>query len=251
MKVKGRSPLRLSLLAALVLTGAAPCTAAQGKKTARPEQPGTQAPPAGANSSEPKPAPASAARYAYEFTNPNFFVSRIRLIHDASGRGRITFERKTADEAITEPLVLSPETLQRITAHWAALRFLDSTASYQTEKQYPHMGTTRLTMVEGARERTAEFNYSTDPDASALANEYRRAADQAMMVFDINLAVENQPLETPKLINQLDRMISRKAVSDPAQLAPLLRSLSTDERLPLIARNQVGRILKKLEQAKK
>ena len=40
-------------------------------------------------------------------------------------------------------------------------------------------------------------------------------------------------------------------VSDPQQLIPLLKDLSTDERVPLITRNTAGKILKKVESAKK
>jgi hypothetical protein len=78
-------------------------------------------------------------------------------------------------------------------------------------------------------------------------DEYRRAADQAILVFDISIARQNQPLEAPKLMDQLDTMLKRNALSDPHQLVPLLRDLSTDERIPLMARNQAGRILKKIE----
>lgn len=190
------------------------------------------------------------ARYSYEFTNPAFFVSRILILHDDTGRGTVSFERKTSEEEIVEPFELSTEALQRINAHWDALRFLDSSEDYQSEKQFPHLGTIRLGLKRGERERTAEFNWSANPEAFALANEYRRAADQAIIIFEINLARENQPLETPKLLEQLERYVERRAISDARQLAPLLRDLSTDERLPLIARNRAAKILQRVEKLK-
>lgn len=190
---------------------------------------------------------AGAVRFVYEFRQPEFVVSHIRIEHDARGRGRISFERRGDAEPIVEPFELSTAALERIAAAWDALRFLESDASYQSVKQFPHLGTMRLGMTQGTRERTAEFNWSDDPNASALANEYRRAADQSIFVFEINLARDLQPLEAPKLLNRLESLISRDALSDPQQLIALLRSVSTDERFPLIARNQAGRILKKLE----
>ena len=248
------------LTAALAVSGAASASRAQQKKTT--ERP---APAAGEAVRQQQPAPsmktggdaavvkadAEEARYRYEFTNEKFFVSRIRIVHDAAGRGALTFERKTSEEAIEEPLELSAAALRRIRGHWEALRFLDSETSYQADKQFPHLGTVRLSMARGGRDRTVEFNYSRDPDAAALASEYRRAADQAMFVFDINVARENQPLETPKLLEHLGRLVERGGVSDPQQLAPLLKDLSTDERVPLITRNTAVKILKKLEGAKK
>ena len=64
---------------------------------------------------------------------------------------------------------------------------------------------------------------------------------------EIKLAVEMQPLEAPKLMSKLEPLLRLNLISDPKQLAPLIRTLSTDERLPLIARNHAGRLLKKIE----
>jgi hypothetical protein len=80
-----------------------------------------------------------------------------------------------------------------------------------------------------------------------LTDEYRRIANQAIFIFDISLARENQPLNSPKLLDVLDSYLKRNELSDPQQLLPLLRELSTDERLPLMSRNHAERILKKLE----
>ena len=102
-------------------------------------------------------------------------------------------------------------------------------------------------MRQGGRERAAEFNYSQNQEAQGLADEYRRVSEQALFVFDINVALESQPLETPKLIGRLESLINSNFLSDNQQLVPLLRQLSEDERVPLVGRNQAARILKKLE----
>lgn len=188
-----------------------------------------------------------AVRYSYEFKQPDFTVRRIVIEHDEQGRGTITFERKGDEEATVEPFELSAATSARIKALWDALRFLDSDTNYQSDKQFPHLGTVRLRMTRGTRERVAEFNWTTEPNAKSLANEYWRAADQAILVFDLAVARENLPLETPKLLDRLDSLLTRNGLSDPKQLVLLLRELSTDERLPLIARNHAGRLLKKIE----
>lgn len=251
MRSKPKTILTL-LAAALCLPGAAVCARAQNKVTARPAERAVEKGAAPAAASAPGAARGAAedpagARYVYEFEQPEFPVRRIRVEHDAAGRGSFTFERRSDTEPIVEPLELSEAATGRITALWAALRFLDSGTDYQADKQFPHLGTMRLTMKQGGRERAAEFNYTRDRDAFALVAEYRRAVDQAMFVFEIQLARENQPLEAPKLLERLDTLVSRGGLSDPRQLIPLLRDLSTDERLPLIARNHAGRVLKKLE----
>jgi hypothetical protein len=189
----------------------------------------------------------NAARYVYEFRQPDFLVYFIHIEHDDSGRGHIRFERRMDTEQLTEPFELSAAALARIRAKWEALGFLDSQANYQGERTYPSMGQTRLTVRRGGRERTTEFNYSQNADAQGLAQEYRRASEQALFVFEVKVALESQPLETPKLINRLGELLERDYLSDRQQLVPLVRELSEDERVPLVGRNQAARILKKLE----
>jgi hypothetical protein len=105
----------------------------------------------------------------------------------------------------------------------------------------------RLKMERDSRQRTAQFNWTNNRDAFALANEYRRVADQAILVFDISVARENQPLNTPKLMEEFELQMKRNGLSDPQQLVPLLKDISTDEHLPLIARNHALRLIKKIE----
>ena len=189
----------------------------------------------------------AAASYSYEFTQPDFLVRRILIEHDAEGRGRISFEKKNEDTPVTEPLDISPSTIARVVSLWDSLRFLDSTENYQTSRQYPHLGTMRLKMQQGSRNRTAEFNWTNDKNASLLVNEYRRMADQALLIFDISVARESQPLNTPKLMEQFEALLKRNGLADPKQLVPLLQDINVDEHLPLIARNHALRLIKKIE----
>ena len=241
------------MIAALLIPGAALCAAGQAnsKHNAREEKRNDEALNSATTSSTTSASSQTTAtsekiRYVYEFKQPDFFINHILIEHDTEGRGHIHFTRRNEDE-ITEPFQLSAAARLRIAAMWNALHFLDSTASYQSSRQYPHLGTIRLGMTEGTRERNAEFNWSDDPNAFGLMNEYRRAADQAILVFEIEVARVNQPLEAPKLMDHLDKMLSRNALSDPQQLIPLLEELRTDERVPLIARNHAARILKKIK----
>ena len=191
--------------------------------------------------------PPDPTKYSYEFTQPQFYTPHIVIEHDASGRGKITFERLGEATPIVEPLELSTAALGRILGLWSDLHFLDSSESYQAEKQFPHLGTMRVQMDDGKRKRTAEFNWTNNKQAFALVNEYRRVADQAVLVFDIAVARENQPLNAPKLLEQVEILLTRSGLSDPYQLVPLLRELTTDEHVPLIARNHATRLLKRIE----
>ncbi len=234
------------LPAAFVLLGAAVFGVAQqpteGKHNARPEV------------STPAPAPAPpddkknvSAKFFYEFTHPQFYVRHITIEHDANGRGRIIFERLHQETPIVEPLEFSAPALARISGLWQALGFLGSSEDYQSERQFPHLGKMRLGMEQDQRKRTAEFNWTKNQKAFALVNEYRRVADQAILVFDISLARETQPLNGPKLMEELELLLKRNGLSDPRQLVPLLKDITSDEHLPLIARNHAARLIKKIE----
>jgi hypothetical protein len=191
--------------------------------------------------------PPDTTHYGYEFTQPEFTVRHIVIDHDASGRGKITFERKNEQGSIEEPIELSIGALGRVLGAWQELNFLQSTEDYQATRQFPHLGTMRLKMEHDALKRTAEFNWTDNRAAGLLAKEYRRVADQAIFVFDVSVARESQPLNSPKLMEEFELQLKLNGFSDPQQLVPLLQDISTDEHLPLIARNHALRLIKKIE----
>ncbi|HEX8127830.1 MAG TPA: hypothetical protein VF527_01930 [Pyrinomonadaceae bacterium] len=228
-------------------TGATPTpapTPAPGKTNTREAPPAPAPSPARTNATD---AAAAGVRYYYEFNQPNFNIRRIVIEHDAAGRGQVSFARKDSEELFTDPLQISPAALARILAAWEALKFLDSDANYQDEKQFPHLGTMTLRMKRDTRERKAEFNWTHDEHASALVKEYRGLGEQQVFIFDVTLARQYQPSDTVKIFKRLESLLSRNELSDTAPLIPVLRDLSTDERIPLMARNHAARLLKKIE----
>lgn len=232
------------LPAALIVLSAAISICAQDstgvKHNARPQQ-------AAAAAVVAKEANASDLKYTYEFSQPKFNVSHIVLEHDVNGRGTVSFRRLNEETPVVEPLSLSPAVLERIKLAWQSLQFLDSDTDYQASKQFPHLGTMKIGMQQGERKRVAEFNWTNNDDASTLISEYRKAADQAILIFDISIARENQPLNAPKLMELMESYLKRDALSDPHQLLKLLQELSTDEHVPLIARNHALRLIKKIQ----
>ena len=243
--MKKFSIVKQGLPAALVTLSAAIFTLAQdtsSKHNTRPEVPRVQSTAVDTTSK-----PATSVKYTYEFSQPRFFVKHIVLEHDATGHGTITFERMNEDTPVVEPVELSPAALARITSYWTALNFLDSQTNYQASQDFSHLGTMRIGMQQGDRKRVAEFNWTHNENASGLVTEYRRLADQVILVFDISVARENQPLNAPKLMEVMESLLKRNGLSDPNQLLPLLRDMSTDEHIPLIARNHALRIIKQIQ----
>jgi hypothetical protein len=189
--------------------------------------------------------------YRYEFTQPEFLINRIVIEHDDTGRGSISFGKKSYSESITEPIEISPATLERLKATFTALNFIDSTENYQFERDFAHMGNIAITLKTAGRERTAKYNWTSNVNAKALMDEYRRIANQFVWMFDFNLARENQPLETPKLVDAFDSLLKRNEIADPHQMLPFLQTVSNDERVPLIGRNHAGKLVKQIEKQKK
>jgi hypothetical protein len=189
--------------------------------------------------------------YYYEFTQKDFIVRHIVIEHDENGKGKITFEKKDFDESITDPIQLSPASLEKIKALFQTLNFVESTEAYQSaERDYAHLGTMKIRRKSDGKERTVTFNWTENKDARALADEYRKIAQQYVWQFDMSVARENQPLEAPGLMDALDAYIKRNEISDPPQMVPLLKELSNDERIPLIARNRATKIIKQIEKPK-
>lgn len=207
--------------------------------------------PANGNSSNQTTQTKDAPNYFYEFSQPAFTVSKVLIEHDERGKGKISFQKSISDEQITDPIQLSPVALERIKNALTALDFMNSTASYQYEKDYSHLGNITIKINKDGKSRETKFNWTTNTDAKALADEYRKISNQYIWLFDINLARTNQPLESPKLMDVIDSYIKRNEVSDAAQLVPFFKELGNDERIPLIARNHATRLVKQIEKDKK
>lgn len=242
--MKQRKLLTQGLPAALIVLSAAISICGQdqspAKHNTRPNQTSTAGAPVNNASTDP-------VKYSYEFSQPKFYVKHIVLKHDANGHGTVTFERLNEDVPVEEPLQLSAAALAKITGAWQSLNFLDSQEDYQSSKQFPHLGTMKIGMERGDRKRVAEFNWTNNSAAETIVNEYRKAADQAIWIFDVGVGRQNQPLNLPKLMEALESLLNRNGISDPQQLLPLLKDMSGDERVPLIARNHALRLIKKIQ----
>ncbi len=193
----------------------------------------------------------AAATHFYEFARPGFSYSKILIEHDDTGKGTISFLKDGFDEMIIDPINLSPVTLAKIDEALAELKFLDSTEDYQFARDFSHLGNSTFRLKRDGRERTAKYNWTENKSAKSLTDEYRRIGHEYTWRFEISVARENQPLQTPGLMNAIDSYLRRGEISDPVYLLPFLTELSTDERLPLIARNHAAKLIKKIEKEKK
>lgn len=189
--------------------------------------------------------------YFYEFSRPGFIMSHVLIEHDAGGKGKMTYEKRDVSKMMTDDFQLTTVTLKEINDALDRLDFLDSTESYQYERDYSHLGNVTFRLIRDGRERAVKFNWTTNKDAKFLADEYRKISNEIVWKADLEVSRENQPLESPRLLDALDSYLKIGDITDPPHLIPLLRELSNDERLPLITRNHASRLIERIEKPPK
>lgn len=190
------------------------------------------------------------ATHFYEFTRPGFTYGRILIEHSDDGRGTISFLKDGQDELITDPIEISALTLAKIDGALNELTFLDSTEEYQYARDFSHLGNVAFTLRRDGRSRSVKYNWTENKAAKTLMDEYRRIGNEYTWKFEILLARQNLPLQTPSLMDAIDGYLKRNEISDPLHLLPFLTELSLDERLPLIARNRASKIIKEITKPK-
>lgn len=240
----------VSLALGIAVSGQTDASAKAGEKGKKNARPGA------AVSAEPHVAvditvKAGPATHIYEFTRPGFSYSPVRIEHDDEGRGKIIFQKDGSDEVISDPLSLTPVTMSRLQEIFTALDFLNSSEDYQFENDYSHLGNVSITLRKDGRERTAKYNWTVNKHARELSEEYRRIANEYTWLFEFGVARVNQPLRTPGMMDALDGHLRRNEIPDPPHLLPFLTQLSTDERLPLMARNHALKLIKNIQKSKK
>ncbi len=234
------------LVNARAIPSATPPTQEKGKKNSRPSEKS-----ASGDEKETRTDTASAPVYYYEFVRPGFLYGHVWIEHDEQGHGTISFLKDGDDEKITDPIALSPVTMVKIKQVLTDLDFLNSTEEYQYERDFSNLGNITFTVRRNGRERTVKYNWTSNKNAKDLMDEYRRIVNQYTWLFEFSVARVNQPLRTPGMMDALDGFLRRKEIPHAPHLLPFLSGVSTDEKLPLIARNHASRLIKQIEKSQK
>lgn len=188
--------------------------------------------------------------FKYKFENPRFIVSVIEIEVDSGGSGQLHFKRGEADEIIDRKLNLLPSTMSLLNDLVARSGFLASNEEYQNKKDFSHLGWITITVRQGARERTVRFNYTTQAQVAEMATIFRAIADQEIDLVDMELAVQNEPLDLPRVLDALENDLKEGRLAEPQQLVKPLRTVAQEDSLPLIARNHAARMVAAIEKGK-
>ncbi|MEP6925134.1 MAG: hypothetical protein ABI954_11765 [Pyrinomonadaceae bacterium] len=218
----------------------------ESNETTVPQKKNTQV--NGANKAN---AAASQLPFNYEFAQPKFYITRVVIEHNAQGKGKITFQKQDLSDSLTDPLTISDKVLEKIQNLWTKLNLIESTENYQSpERNYAHLGTMKLRRWQGDMVREVEFNWTENQTVKDLTDEYKKLTEQYLWIFDMNVARENQPLNSPQLADRLNSLLNRNQISDPKQMLAYLHEVVDDERLPLIARNHTTKLIQRIEKLK-
>jgi hypothetical protein len=189
-------------------------------------------------------------KFAYKFENQRFYIPLIEIDLNAQGEGELRFKRGESDDIIDLKLKILPETLARIRQLYDNTRFLESKEEYQDKKDHSNLGWTTLTLSAGERTRSARFNYTPKAEIKEVSDIFRALANQQMDLFDIETALQYQPLDVPRKIDDLENDLKLERIAEPQQVLTTLQDIVKNDTAPLIARNQAKRLIEAIEKGK-
>ncbi|MBX3277087.1 MAG: hypothetical protein KF868_03680 [Acidobacteria bacterium] len=199
--------------------------------------------------SESQPNGTGGAAFYYVFENERFATPRIEVEFDRQGSGRFRFVRKDGRD-IENSLQVSSGLVAQLQALFDEIRFLDVDEDYQYKKDFSHLGKVTITVVQGARRRTASFNYTSNPALNRAVEIFRNIATQETRVFELETVRETDPISTPAQLRLLENELRSKHIAEPRRLISLLNEIKMDESVPLIARNHAERLINMINKAK-
>jgi hypothetical protein len=191
-----------------------------------------------------------AVGFGYKFENPRFYIPLIEVSLNLDGSGEVRFRRGESDEILDLKLKLLPATIARIRQLVSDLRFLTSNEDYQADKDFSHLGWVTISVRDGERERKARFNYTTNVEMKEMMDIFRGLATQAIHLFDLDLAARYQPLDLPRQVETVENDLRLGYIAEPEQMLGPLGDISSNDSLPLIARNKAKRIVTDITKGK-
>lgn len=189
--------------------------------------------------------------YTYKFENQRFHIPLIEIDLGSNGAGQLRFKRGESDEVLDLKVKLLPATISRIRELFGATRFIGTDTDYQDPKhQFQHMGWMTLGARQGANERKARFNYTTNVQIKELQEIFRGIASQEIALFDIENAERYQPLDLPKQLEILGNDLGLERITEPERLLTALNEIANDDTQALIARNQAKKLVDAIRKGK-
>lgn len=195
------------------------------------------------------PAPASngGLSIVYVFENPSFMLSPVELRIDESGNADLRFTRKDVAQPVHRPVRLELDVYRSICSLVETARILESSDEYQSKRHFANLGTYTVTAERNGTSRTVRFDNSENETIMDLVKLLRGITTREVHAFDLETAALYAPLAIPGLLDRVEADLKFDRIVAPAGLVPVLRRISDDPSLPLIARNRAEKLERKLK----
>ncbi|MGD0361007.1 MAG: hypothetical protein ABSC93_09070 [Bryobacteraceae bacterium] len=91
------------------------------------------------------------------------------------------------------------------------------------------MGAKTFRYVDGGKKNEVKFNFSEDPSAQALADDFERISESEQLLTTLEVSAKYDHLGVMKSVLLLQSAYDRKRLVDPAQFLPLLDRIAKNE----------------------
>src|SRR5437016_7051557 len=186
--------------------------------------------------------------YCHENTRGPYELQCIQL--DPEGKGEVKFKRRQA-ETVDVRIQLSQPAREKFLTVLAGTNYLDHPETFESGKKIADLGAKRLTLEMPGGKREATFNYSMRKDVTDLSAFFEGLINQETLGFDIRNAIQFEKLSIPKRLEQVENELKANRIADPDGLIPMLEKIEADGQIMNYARNQAGKLKKRIQTAAK
>lgn len=183
-------------------------------------------------------------RYCVENARGPWQVRCVEL--DSEGEGRFNMTPRGA-ERVDLAVELSTEVAAEFIDLLEATNYLAYGDRYESNRNVADLGTKKLSLQGPMGLREAEFNFSTRREVKRLVVFFDNLIMQELLVLDIDIALQFDRLAIPKKLDQIEKQLRAKRVTDVKRLIPVLERIESDRRLVNFAREIAARLRREIE----
>lgn len=183
-------------------------------------------------------------KFALEF--PGSAPDHYALEVAASGESVYRSEGKLTPDAEGDPFetrfVMSRPMAEKIFRLAAQAGYFEKPVAYDKGK-LAFTGNKTLSYVEGGRENSQTYNYSTREPVLELTRIFQNMAVTLESGRRLTYYRSYQKLALDEEIKRLEEMLKNQSAAEPGAIAPILRSIADDKTVIHIVRERAERIL--------
>ena len=168
----------------------------------------------------------------------------VSITVDSSGAA--LYEGRKLDEAATpRTLHLTSTTTRRIFELAATLEYFEP-GNLESHRKVANLGNKTFTYENSERKHQVEFNYTQRREAQDLTEIFERISAVAQHIAALEYAIKYDHLNLPAQLRQIQSDLDRRALAEPALMAPTLEKIARNPRFLHLAQSRAQNILGRL-----